>query len=237
MNSFITLKSKDDKALATTFVAGGVSENDPFSNGRQIAYDDGRTRAGTVNFSGSETIERYPHWEMVILVEGSLTISFDTTRTEISAGGTLVINNGARFIVQADQSAEWVFLSVTTALDSNPEPAVITLFDRDAGLFASPSLTDDILVSEAPTCRNHRMHVRDDIKVRAGLWDSTPYERVFIEQQEHELMHITQGEVTFSDSKGHEAQYGVGETFLVPKGVDGKWTSTVHVAKIYAVVT
>ncbi len=237
MSSFITLNSQDDKASTTNFVAGSVSENDPFSKGRQIAYDDGRTRAGTVNFTGSEAIDSYPHWEMAILIEGSLTFSFDTTRTVVSAGGTLVINKGAHVTVQADQSAKWVFLSVTTSLDSNPEPAVLTLFDRDAGLFSSPSLGDDILVSAAPTCRNHRMHVRDDIKVRAGLWDSTPYERVFIEQQEHELMHITQGEVTFSDSDGHEAHYSVGETFLVPKGVHGKWASTVHVAKIYAVVT
>ncbi len=81
------------------------------------------------------------------------------------------------------------------------------------------------------------MHVRDDIIVRAGVWDSTPYERVFIEQKEHELMHITQGQVTFSDSEGHEALYSPGETFLVPKGVNGKWTSTVHVAKVYAVVS
>jgi len=237
MSSFITLSSNDDKILATKFTNGSVSENDPFSTGRQIAYDDGRTRAGAVEFAGSAMIDRFPHWEMVIVVEGALNFAFDASEIIVSAGGTLVIDKAAHFEIRADAPTKFVFLSVTSELDSNPEPAVLTLFDRNGGLFASPTLSDDILVSSAPTCRNHRMHVRDDIKVRAGLWDSTPYQRIFIEQQEHELMHITEGSVTFSDSDGHVAEYSAGETFLVPKGVDGKWTSTVHVAKIYAVVT
>ena len=237
MSSFLTLSSIDDKILATEFKPGSVSENDPLSQTRQIAYDDNRTRAGIVNFDGSKALDHYPHWELMIITEGSLTFEFGKTRANVSAGGALVVNRGSRFRITADTPAKWVFLSVTAKSAGNPEPAVLTFFDPDAELFASDSLGADILVSDAPTCRNHRMQVRDDIKVRAGVWDSTPYERVFIEQQEHELMHITQGKVTFSDSDGHEDVYSAGETFLVPKGVDGKWTSTVHVAKIYAVVS
>jgi uncharacterized cupin superfamily protein len=237
MNSFVTLNSTDDKILATEFTSGSVSKDDPFSQGRRVAFDDNRTRAGVVDFEGSKSIGQYPHWELLIVTAGSLTFTFDVTRASVSAGATLVISKGSRFQVSADSPASWVFLSVTTDLDCNPEPAILTFFDREAELFASPSLGADILVSSAPTCRNHRMHVRDDIRVRAGVWDSTPYERVFIEQAEHELMHITEGRVTFSDSDGREEVYSVGETFLVPKGVDGKWTSTVHVAKVYAVVS
>lgn len=237
MSSFVTLSSTDSKIRATEFTPGGVSADDPFSQTRQIAYDDKRTRAGTVTFEGSKTIDHYPHWELLIVTEGSLKFAYDAIESRVSAGCALVINKASRFRITADAPANCVFLSVTADLDSNPEPAVLTFFDRDAELFASPSLGADILVSPAPTCRNHRMHVRDDIKVRAGVWDSTPYERVFIEQKEHELMHITQGDVTFSDSEGRNEVYTAGETFLVPKGVNGKWTSTVHVSKIYAVVS
>ena len=237
MSSFVTLNSNDDKILATEFNVRSISDTDPFSRTRKIAYDDKRTRAGTVDFDGSETIDHFPHWELLIVTNGSLKFAFGATRVSVSAGGALVINKGSRFRINADAAANWVFLSVTADLNSNPEPAILTFFDRDAELFQSPSLDADILISSAPTCRNHRMHVRDDISVRAGVWDSTPYERVFIEQKEHELMHITQGEVTFSDSDGREEVYTAGETFLVPKGVNGKWTSTVHVAKIYAVVS
>ncbi|HNP62670.1 MAG TPA: cupin domain-containing protein [Woeseiaceae bacterium] len=237
MNSFVTLSSTDDKVRATKFESGGVSDNDPFSQSRRIAYDDKRTRAGTVTFDGSKTIEKYPHWELLIVTEGSLNFTFATTEVNVSAGGALVVNKATRFRITADASAKWVFLSVTTDLDGNPEPAVLNFFDRDAPLFESPTLDADILVSSPPTCRNHRMHVRDDIRVRAGVWDSTPYERVYLEQKEHELMHITQGEVTFSDNEGRDEVYSVGDTFLVPKGVHGKWKSTAHVAKIYAVVS
>lgn len=237
MSTFVTLSSKDNKVLATKFKSGGVSDNDPFSQSRQIAFDDKRTRAGTAAFDGSKNFENYPHWELLIVTEGTLRFAFATTEVSVSVGGALVINKATRFGMTADAPAKWIFLSVTTDLEGNPEPAVLNFFDRDAPLFASPTLDTDILIGPAPTCRNHRMHVRDDISVRAGVWDSTPYERVLIRQKEHELMHITQGEVTFSDSEGRNEVYSVGETFLVPKGVNGKWTSTVHVAKIYAVVS
>ena len=59
----------------------------------------------------------------------------------------------------------------------------------------------------------------DNMKVRTGIWDSTPHERVFIEQKEHELMHITRGEVTFSDNAGREEAHSPGKTFLIRKGV------------------
>ena len=225
MSTFVTLNSMDDKVRATEFKSGAISDNDPFSQARQIAYDDKRTRAGTATFEGSRNFENYPHWELVIVTKGTLRFAFATTEVSVSLGGALVINRSARFGMTADAPAKWIF------------PAVLNFFDRDAPLFASPTLDADILISPAPTCRNHRMHVRDDIKVRAGVWDSTPYERVFIDQKEHELMHITQGEVTFSDGDGRNEVYSAGETFLVPKGVKGKWTSSVHVAKIYAVVS
>lgn len=237
MSSFVTLHSNDDKILATEFSPGSVSETDPFSQNRQVAFDDKRTRAGTVEFEGQQTIDHFPHWELVIVTSGSLFFAFGSTQATVPAGGALVINRGSRFDITARGPATWVFLSVTAETGDNPEPAILTFFDREAELFASPSVDAEILVSPAPTCRNHRMHVRDDIKVRAGVWDSTPYERISLEQKEHELMHITQGEVVFSDGNGREEVYSVGETFLVPKGVKGKWTSTVHVAKIYAVVT
>lgn len=237
MSSFLTLNGNDDKILATEFSLGSVSHTDPFARTRKVAFDDKRTRAGTVDFEGSESVDQFPHWELVIVTSGSLKFAFDATRVSVPAGGALVINKGSRFQITADEPASWVFLSVTADLGNNPEPAILTFFDREAELFESPSLDADILISPAPICRNHRMHVRDDIKVRAGVWDSTPYERIILEQKEHELMHITQGEVTFSDDGGREEIYSAGETFLVPKGVNGKWTSTVHVAKIYAVVT
>ena len=237
MNSFITLRSTDNKVQATEFKPGRASTEDPFFQSRQIAYDDDRTRAGVVSFEGTRSIDLYPHWELVIVTAGTLTFLFNGVHATISAGGALIINRCARFEITANGPASWVFLSVADDSSGAPEPAVLTFLDSEAALFASPSLDKEILVSPAPTCRNHRMQVRDDIRVRAGVWDSTPYERVLMEQKEHELMHITKGEVTFSDGEGRKEVYGVGETFLVPKGTNGKWTSTVHVAKIYAVVT
>lgn len=237
MSSFITLSSHDEKILSTDFDSVDIGENDPFSEARQTAFDDGRTRAGTVSFRGNEAIDHFPHWELLIVIDGALTFEFGAARVNVSVGGALTINRGSRFQITAEAGTKCVFLSVTENTDSNPEPAILVFFDPEAELFSSPSLGADILISDAPVCRNHRMQVRDDIRVRAGVWDSTPYERVFIEQKEHELMHITRGEVTFSDSEGREDVYSAGETFLVPKGVNGKWTSTVDVAKVYAVVS
>lgn len=238
MSTFVTLNSNDDKILATEFKNRGIGDSDPFSETRMVAFDDGRTLAGTVELNGRTDVAHFPHWELVIVTKGTIGFEFDTTRIRVSAGGCLVINKGSRFRMATDADAGWVFLAVATGFAENPEPAVLTFFDRKADLFPSASLDAEILLTQPPPiCRNHRMHVRGDIAVRAGIWDSTPYERIVVEQREHELMHITRGQVAFSDGEGREELYSEGETFLVPKGVHGKWTSTVHVAKIYAVVS
>ena len=237
MTSFITLNSHDKKVRSTEFNSRDIGEDDPFSGSRRIGFDDGRTRSGVVSFSGDKKIERFPHWELVIVTRGSPVLSIDGMQIAVPAGNAFIVNRGARVSIAADSTVEFVFLVVAEKSAANPEPATVVLLDRQANLFPSPSVDADILIGQAPTCRNHRMLVRDDIAVRAGLWDSTPYEREFVQQKEHELMHITKGSVVFSDSVGRNEVYTEGETFLVPKGVQGKWTSTVHVAKIYAVVT
>ncbi|MBT8144103.1 MAG: hypothetical protein KJO55_05335, partial [Gammaproteobacteria bacterium] len=153
MSSFVTLHSNDDKILATEFSPGSVSDTDPFAQNRQVAFDNKRTRAGTVEFDGQQTIDHFPHWELVIVTSGSLFFAFGSTQATVTAGGALAINRGSRFDITARGPATWVFLSVTAESGDNPEPAILTFFDRGAELFASPSVDAEILVSPAPTCR------------------------------------------------------------------------------------
>ena len=129
-----------------------------------------------VSFSGDKNIERFPHWELLIVTRGSLVLSIDDMQIAVPAGNAFIINRAARVRVTADTTVEFVFLAVAEKSGGNPEPATVVLLDRQANLFAFPSIDEDILIGLARTCRNHRMLVRDDIAVRAGVWDSTPYE-------------------------------------------------------------
>ena len=92
----------------------------------------------------------------------------------------------------------------------------------------------ELIVSALPSQRGRTYFTSASGDTSIGVWESTPYARRLTTPQHHELMHLIQGAVTYTDDAGAEQNFSAGDTFLVPRGTPNAWTSRELVRKIYA---
>ncbi|MGL4527977.1 MAG: cupin domain-containing protein, partial [Aestuariivirga sp.] len=85
-----------------------------------------------------------------------------------------------------------------------------------------------------------RPHTKDDFEdatgqLSIGVWDTTGYRRKLIDFPRHELMHLLEGSVTFTDDAGRSQTFQAGDTFFVPLGTPNAWTSEGFLRKIFVI--
>jgi uncharacterized cupin superfamily protein len=231
-NSFIAIRR--DGKISTEFEIGGFGTDDPFAATRRIAYiDEDGTAAGSASLQGQRALDRFPHWELMIVTSGVLEFDFDVSRVTVSAGGAVLINRGAHVLITAKETANWIFCAAVSDKLESIEPATLVLLDRHAQLFPSAPPAAAVLISPKPDCRAHEFFNVVEIGFSGGMWDSTPYTRKIVPHKNHELMHLTRGSVTLTNALGRSEKFSAGDTVFVPRGAAVSWSSAEHVAKIY----
>jgi uncharacterized cupin superfamily protein len=68
------------------------------------------------------------------------------------------------------------------------------------------------------------------------VWQTTGYTRKLIDFPRHELMHLLEGSVTFTDDEGQQKTFKAGDTFFVPLGTPNAWKSEGTLKKIYCII-
>ncbi|EIK94443.1 hypothetical protein PMM47T1_22103 [Pseudomonas sp. M47T1] len=210
--------------------ADALVANDPFAASRRIGYADERFAAGITTLTGIVEVTGHPVSEMLVLHQGTLTFSRAGQTLQVGPGDSLVIAAGTDFSLQASPDSLWAWFA-----DIQPEVGTapgMTVLDRRAHLNPSSPPDDQILIGPAPQCRANNLFQAGALRV--GVWDSTPYERRSRGHLCHELMYVTEGEVTLRLGDG-ERVVNAGDTVFVPKDADCAWVSTVYVRKFYAV--
>ncbi len=86
---------------------------------------------------------------------------------------------------------------------------------------------------EAPTTA-HEWFVDRTGALSAGFWASQAFSTE-VSYDEDEVCTILEGKVELTDSTGHMETYGPGDTFVIPAGFKGVWTSVEPVRKFYVV--
>ncbi len=119
-------------------------------------------------------------------------------------------------------------------LDAVERGPALHLIDNGAPMKPSSPPLDEVLTSERPECRSNNVFRSENGEFQCGTWDSTPYQRIPIFFRHSELMHLLEGEVTFTDEAGRTATFRKGDTYIIEQGAKVSWTSHVHVAKIHA---
>ena len=93
----------------------------------------------------------------------------------------------------------------------------------------------NILHSPVPTQNTHEYFENATGEFTVGVWDTTGYHRKLIDFPRHELMHLLEGSVTFTDDKGGTQTFHAGDTFFVPLGTPNSWKSEGYLRKIYCI--
>lgn len=178
----------------------------------------------------------YPVNEFMHILEGEVTIVTEHGNTTVKAGESFILPKGLRcrwtqpgkvrkfFVIHDDRSGR-----------ANEGPLAPITVDTAAILAPSTPPSADILLSPVPV--QHAKDLFSDAtgQLNIGLWDTTGYVRKLIDFSRHELMHLIEGSVTFTDDLGRTQSYKAGDTFFVPLGTPNSWASEGYLRKIFVI--
>ena len=178
----------------------------------------------------------YPVDEFMMPLEGEIIVVEDGKETRAGPGESLVIPKGTRCRYRQDGHVRkfYVYFGNPSGL---ADPSGLTTLKIDPKVKLQPSTppSADILRSPVPTQNAHEFFEDATAQFTVGVWDTTGYHRKLINFPRHELMHLLEGSVTFTDDRGATQTFHAGDTFFVPPGTPNSWKSEGYLRKIYCI--
>jgi uncharacterized cupin superfamily protein len=217
------------------YAAAAKPTTEWLSGRAEPAFADSGATVTAIAPVGTGQVVSLPSHEFVLVVAGELSILGASGTLEVVAGRSAVLPAGLAFAWTAP--AGTVALVVASPGEGAPAPALgagAVLVDEQAPLTPSNPPLASLLVGPTPSCRNHTDFQSANGEFVCGTWDSTPYHRRTMPYRHIELMHLLEGSVTLEEPTG-SFTFGAGDIFVVTRGAECAWISTVHVRKVYAI--
>ena len=178
----------------------------------------------------------YPVDEFMIVLEGEIVVVEESGPVSIKAGESFIMPKGIRCKWTVPNYAKKFFV----IYENNDGPAnkgPLKVIKLDTGIKLDPSEPPppSLLHSSVPSQHTHEYFKDATGQLTVGVWDTTGYHRKLIDFPRHELMHLLEGSVTFTDDKGGTQTFRAGDTFFVPLGTPNSWKSEGYLRKIYCI--
>ncbi|MBT0961608.1 cupin domain-containing protein [Denitromonas iodatirespirans] len=231
--TFIDLRAfARDKRQGVTLTAS--AGEDPFlANRRLLDFPPGPVTAGAIALeAGNGAVPCQPVDEFIIVCEGTLTLTQQGRTVVLAPEMSAVIQHGAEFTWSTQGPVSVIFMRY---YGSEPGDRAIVPIAQNPEFGPSGGPAAELLLTPAPTCRNHTDHASSDGVFLCGTWDSTPYHRRPMTYRIYELMYLLEGSVTFVDETGRSGTFSRGDIFIVEQGAQCSWESRENVAKVYAI--
>lgn len=234
MTTALLLHRADGASPSTSFRRAALGPADPLARNRQIAWEGpGAMSAGRIDFIGEVNVERFPHTEILVVVEGTLSlIAADAAPLVLSRGEGAVIARGTALRIQAAARSVAVFCAAAAEVANQPG---ITRLRADADFKPTNSLPPEVLLGPAPQCRSDNVFKDELTGVVAGTWDSTPYHRIVRPHRVNEFMVLLAGAVRLASPDGSVLSASAGDALFVPQGAPIGWESSERVSKFFVV--
>lgn len=231
IRTFIDLRAFAAEAARVTPSSKG---GDRFLSARSLLpLPDGPVSVAALRLDGgSGEVTGLAADEFVIVLEGKLTICGGGTTLTLPAGRSGVLPGGLSFSWTAKVGTVAIVMRCNSGSNSAHPPIEI---DERATRAPSGSPLAELLIGPTPSCRNHTDYSSANGEFTCGTWDSSAYHRKAMRYRHYELMHLLQGEVTFTDGAGRTHTFRQGDVFLCEQGSECSWHSTVHVTKVYSI--
>jgi uncharacterized cupin superfamily protein len=229
----LVLHRAGGEPVATAFRRAGFGRNDPFARQREIAYEGPDLfAAGRTSFIGQLEVASYPHTEVIVVLEGELSLTTDGNALAIGPDAGAVIARGTPVRMQAGSRVRFAWCAVDGADDTHRG---ITPLRADAGLQPSSPPPAETLLGPTPQCRSANAFTDEQTQFRAGTWDSTPYHRIVRPHPVNEFMVLLAGSVHFAGVDGSVITAMAGDAVFVPRDTAIGWESRERVAKFYGI--
>jgi uncharacterized cupin superfamily protein len=213
--------------------------DDPLSAGRRWHVSDPTLRygAGIAETSACDlSIARMPHSEFVLISNGEVALQEASGRTvRLAAGDCAVIPAGAAVRWTQVGRVMRSFVVFPDAADDGAT-AIVTI-DPDAPVSPMAPSASSAFLTAPPETANRRDFVARAGKVRAGLWQGSPYARRQITPPHCELMYLLRGAVELTEPSGSVWSLEAGDSITVPAGATNGWTSKTTVRKVFCLVS
>ncbi|MFO1123571.1 MAG: cupin domain-containing protein [Hyphomicrobiales bacterium] len=178
----------------------------------------------------------YPVNEFMIVLDGEVVIEEQDRSVSVRAGESFILPKGLRCRWTQPGRVRKIFV-----IFDDPSGLVkaghLETIKIDLGAKLSPSAppSADVLLSPVPTQHTHDVFEDTSGQLSIGIWDTTGYRRKLIDFPRHELMHLIEGSVTFTDDAGRTRTFRAGDTFFVPLGTPNAWASEGYLRKIFVI--
>jgi uncharacterized cupin superfamily protein len=176
----------------------------------------------------------YPVDEFMMPLEGEIIIVEESKESRAGPGEFLVVPKGTRCRYRQDGHVR-KFYAYFGDLSGMVEQSGLKTIKINPNVKLEPSTPPpaDILLSAVPSQKAHEYFASSTGELTVGVWETTGYHRKLSNFNRHELMHLLEGSVTFTDDKGKSQTFRAGDTFFVPKGTPNAWKSEGILRKIY----
>jgi len=115
----------------------------------------------------------------------------------------------------------------------------ITRFNLDgpngSDLVEWPAMDAANLESDVPVQRGYFYLNDENLGLKVGLWDCTPFTSIMRPYPVDEFMHLLEGSLTIEQEDGTATTVSAGDTFAIPKGLVCRWVQTEHVRKFFMI--
>jgi uncharacterized cupin superfamily protein len=217
------------------FPESEISSGDRSSTGHRW-FEDKSLGFSVGVWEAGPNLGRWMNWpvhEFMVILEGEVVMVEEDRETVIKAGESFFIPKGRRCIWNQSEYAKKFMVLCDDR--STGHPLGIFKIDPKVPLQPSTPPTADMLLSAIPTQKAHEYFSNSTGELTVGVWETTGYHRKLLNFPRHELMHLLEGSVTFTDDKGKSQTFGAGDTFFVPKGTPNSWKSEGTLRKIYCI--
>lgn len=176
----------------------------------------------------------YPVTEFMLVLEGEVVIVEETGETRIGSGESFIIPKGLRCRWTQTSHVKKFFVIFDDASGQvNQGPLHTIKIDPQVALVPSTPPSPAMLLSPVPVQHAHDYFTDATGQFSVGVWQTTGYHRKLIEFPRHELMHLIEGSVTFTDDRGGTRTFKAGDTFFVPMRTPNSWKSQGTLRKIF----
>ena len=91
------------------------------------------------------------------------------------------------------------------------------------------------LIEGSPQGQDHAYFQRQNPKIKAGIWRSSPYTEWYDSYPCDEFMYVLDGHVTLENDEVSET-FRAGDAFVMPRGFRGYWKQPVPMLKYYVII-
>ncbi len=237
--SILTLDPNAPLQAWPVFPESEISSGARTSNGH-LWFVDKLTGISIGVWESEANLGRWMNWpvhEFMIVVEGEVVVVEENRETVVGPGECFLIPKGRRCIWNQPGYLKklLVFFDDLSGLTSAGLQPIVKV---NPNVSLSPCLPPaaEFLHSPIPIQQVHEYFKDVTGQFEVGVWETTDCHGKVVNSPCHELMHLLEGEVTFSDEKGRIQKFSAGDTFFVPMGTPNSWKSEGLVRKIYCIL-